>query len=81
MNEICVPPKKSPPLVTPRSTGGRPSRNIFSNLPFFFLFSATSVWVIGAWKSMTGPGAPKSAVAALVTGSLRSSVCSPYSPL
>ena len=30
----CVPPKMSPLLVTPTFTGGRPSRNIFSNVPF-----------------------------------------------
>ena len=29
----CVPPKKSPPLVTPTFTGGRPSRNSFSKRP------------------------------------------------
>ena len=46
----------SPPLVTPTFTGGRPSRNIFSNVPFFRLFSATSVCVSGGWKSMIGPG-------------------------
>ena len=76
-----MPPKMSPPLVTPTFTGGRPSRNIFSNLPFFFLLSATSVCVSGAWKSMIGPGAPKSDEAAVTIGSLRSSVCSSYSPL
>mgnify|MGYP003693813127 CR=1 FL=1 len=32
------PPKTSPPLVTPTLTGGRPSRNSFSNVPFFRLF-------------------------------------------
>jgi hypothetical protein len=81
VNETCVPPKKSPPLVTPSATGGRPSRNIFSNLPFCFLFSATSVCTSGGWKSMTGPGEPKSDVDALAIASLRSSVCRPYSPL
>jgi hypothetical protein len=76
---ICVPPKKSPPLVTPTATGGRPSRNIFSNRPFFFWFSATRVCVSGAWKSITGPGEPKSADAAWLSGSRRSRTWSPYS--
>ena len=71
-----VPPKTSPLLVTPTFTGGRPSRNIFSKAPFFFLFAATSVCWSGAWKSMIGPGAPKSAVAAVCSGSLSSSVTS-----
>ena len=61
MKVTCVPPNTSPPLVTPRFTGGRPSRNSFSNLPFFFLLSGTSVCISGAWKSTIGPGEPKSA--------------------
>ena len=48
LNVTCVPPNTSPPLVTPTLTGGRPSRNIFSNFPFFRLFSATIVCVSGA---------------------------------
>ena len=70
------PPKMSPPLVTPTFTGGRPSMNIFSNVPFFFFFSATSVCDSGDWKSMIWPGAPKSDEAAVTIGSRRSSVCS-----
>ena len=70
----AVPPKMSPLLVTPTFTGGRPSRNIFSNFFFFRTLSATSVCWSGAWKSMIGPGAPKSADAAVWSGSLRSSV-------
>ncbi len=81
VNTTCVPPNTSPPLVTPRATGGRPSRNSFSNLPFFFLFDATMVWLSGAWKSTIGPGEPKSDEATLVISSLRSSTCRPYSPL
>ena len=61
-NLICDPPKTSPLLVTPTFTGGRPSRNIFSNVFFLRLLSATSVCCSGAWKSMIGPGAPKSAL-------------------
>ena len=76
----CVPPKMSPLLVTPTFTGGRPSRNIFSNVPFLRLLDATSVCCSGAWKSMFGwPGSPKSADAAVWSGSLRSSVKMPYS--
>jgi hypothetical protein len=43
-----VPPKTSPLLVTPTLIGGRPSTNSFSNMPFFFLFCVTSVWLSGA---------------------------------
>jgi len=68
LNEIAVPPKMSPLLVTPTLIGGRPSRNSRCQLPFFSLFSAMSVWLSGAWKSMIGPGAPKSAVAADLIG-------------
>ena len=75
----CVPPKMSPLLVTPTFTGGRPSRNIFSNVPFLRLFSFTSVCCSGAWKSMIGPGAPKSDEAAVCSGSFRSSVRMLYS--
>ena len=71
----------SPLLVTPRFTGGRPSRNIFSNVPFLRTLAVTSVCWSGAWKSMIGPGAPKSEVEAVCSGSLRSSVRMPYSPL
>ena len=81
MKVTCVPPKMSPPLVTPTFTGGRPSRNIFSNLPFSRSFCFTSVWLSGGWKSMIGPGAPKSAVATVWIGSVRFSVWIPYSPL
>ena len=56
----CVPPKTSPPLVTPTFTGGRPSRNSFSNVPFVRMFCLTSVWLSGGVKSMIGPGEPKS---------------------
>ena len=80
-NEICVPPNRSPPLVTPTFSGGRPSRNIFSNVPFFFWFACTSVWVSGAWKSMIGPGSPKSREATVALASFGISVCRPYSPL
>ena len=76
-----MPPKMSPLLVTPTFTGGRPSRNIFSNVPFFLMLSLTSVCCSGAWKSMIGPGAPKSDVAAVCSGSFRSSVWIVYSPL
>ena len=76
VNDTIDPPKTSPPLVTPTFTGGRPSRNILSNMPFFDLFSATSVCCSGAWKSVMGPGVPKSADAAVCSGSLRSNVCS-----
>ena len=75
----CVPPNTSPLLVTPTFTGGRPSRNIFSKVPFLRWFSLTSVCCSGAWKSMIGPGAPKSADAAVCSGSLRSSVRMLYS--
>jgi hypothetical protein len=75
----AVPPKTSPLLVTPTLIGGRPSRNIFSNAPFLRTFDCTSVCCIGAWKSMIGPGAPKSAEAAVCSGSFRSSVRIEYS--
>ena len=39
VNVTCVPPKRSPPLVTPTFTGGRPSRNSFSNVPFLWMFA------------------------------------------
>jgi hypothetical protein len=77
----CVPPKRSPPLVTPTFTGGRPSRNSFSNVPFLWMFDFTSVWVTGGWKSMIGPTLPKSALATVCSGSSRGSVWMPYSPL
>ena len=51
------------------------------NAPLRRLFSAISVCESGAWKSMIGPGAPKSAVAAMAIGSRRSSECSSHSPL
>jgi len=55
--------------------------NIFSKVPFFFFFSATSVCDSGDWKSMMFvPGVPKSDEAAVTMGSRRSSVCSSYSP-
>jgi hypothetical protein len=72
-----VPPNRSPPLVTPRATGGRPSRNIFSKRPFFFALSCTSEWVSGAWKSMIGPGAPKSSEATVLISSFRSRMWRP----
>jgi hypothetical protein len=50
--------------------------NIFSNVPFFFCLLATSVCESGDWKSMIGPGDPKSALAAVTIGSRRSSACS-----
>ena len=68
-NEIWVPPKTSPLLETPSATGGRPSRNIFSHAPFLRLLDVTSVCDSGAWKSMMGPGAPKSEEAAVWSGS------------
>ncbi len=37
----------------------------FSNVPFLRSFALTRVWLSGAWKSITGPGAPKSAEAAV----------------
>ena len=77
----CVPPNRSPPLVTPTFTGGRPSRNSFSNVPFVRTFSLTSVWLSGGLKSMIGPGEPKSALATVCSGSSRVSVWMPYSPL
>ena len=78
----AVPPNRSPPLVTPTLTGGRPSRKSFSKVPLRFLFSATSVCVIGAWKSArAGPASPKSLAIAVWIGSLRSSVCTPHSSL
>ena len=82
MKVTCVPPKMSPPLVTPTLTGGRPSRNIFSNLPFVRLFCFTSVWVSGGVKSMIGPGEPKSALATVWSGSFCAGIVwIPYSPL
>ena len=75
----CVPPKMSPLLVTPTFTGGRPSRNIFSNAPFFRWLSFTSVCCSGGVKSMIGPGLPKSELAAVCSGSFRSSVRMLYS--
>ena len=56
MNVTWVPPNRSPPLVTPTLTGGRPSRNSFSNVPFLRAFCLISVCVIGGWNSMSGPG-------------------------
>ena len=47
-----VPPKRSPPLVTPSATGGRPSRNSFSNVPFLWMFDCTSVCDCGGLKSI-----------------------------
>ncbi len=81
VNVTCVPPNRSPPLVTPTATGGRPSRNSFSNVPFVRMFCLTSVWLSGGVKSMIGPGAPKSALATVCSGSSRGSVWMPYSPL
>ena len=81
LNERADPPKTSPPLVTPTLSGGRPSRNSFSKAPFRFLLEASSVWLSGAWKSMMGPGAPKSADSTVCSGLARSVVCRPYSPL
>ncbi len=75
-NVTAVPPKTSPLLVTPTFTGGRPSRNIFSNVFLRRMLSVTSVCCSGAWKSMMGAGDPKSDDAAVWSGSLRSSVCS-----
>ncbi len=60
VNVTCVPPNTSPPLVTPTFTGGRPSRNSFSKVPFVRTFCLTSVWLSGGVKSMIGPGEPKS---------------------
>jgi hypothetical protein len=73
VNVTCVPPNRSPPLVTPSATGGRPSRNSFSNAPFLRLFAATIVCVIGGWTSTGGPGvaSPKSADATVWSGSSR----------
>jgi hypothetical protein len=76
VNETAVLPKKLPPLVTPTFSGGRPSRNILSQEPFLTLFSPTSVWFSGAWKSMTGPGAPKSADSAVTMASFFSTAWS-----
>ena len=59
----CVPPKRSPPLVTPRLTGGRPSRNSFSNVPLRRAFDCTSVWLMRRlevddrpWRAEIGAG-------------------------
>ena len=74
------PPKKSPPLVTPMFTGGRPSRNIRSNAPFRRLFSGSIVCGFGTWNtSVSGPGVPKSSDAAATMGSSNSIVCSSQS--
>ena len=81
VNVTCVPPKTSPPLVTPSATGGRPSRNIFSNVPFFLMFDCTSVCWSGGWKGIVGAGSPKSALATVWSGSSRFSTWMPYSPL
>ena len=82
MNVTCVPPKKSPPLVTPTLTGGRPSRNSFSNVPFVRMLFWISVWLSGGWKSMIGPGdAEVGASRRCASGSSRGSVWMPYSPL
>ena len=51
VNVTCVPPNRSPPLVTPMATGGRPSRNSFSNVPLFLMFAFTSVWLLGRLRS------------------------------
>ena len=51
-----------------------PSRNSLPKVLFLLIWLLTSVWVSGAWKSMIGPGAPKSALAAVRTGVLGSIV-------
>jgi len=80
VKDTAVLPKKLPPLVTPTLSGGRPSRNSLSQEPFLTLFSEMSVWLSGAWKSMTGPGAPKSAVAAVAIASFLSTAWSRSRP-
>ena len=70
-----------PLLVKPTLTGGRPSRNIFSKAPFRRSLDGIRVWLSGAWKSITGPGAPKSADAAAATGSFGRMEWMPYSAL
>ena len=65
VNEMAVAPEISPPVVTPTLTGGVPLRDIFSNRPFRRALAAITVWVNGAWKSMMGPGSPKSLVDAV----------------
>src|SRR5947207_15481797 len=62
------PPNTLPPLVTPTLTGGRPSRNSFSKVPFFRLLAAISVWVSRAWTSMIGPGAAESELGGVILG-------------
>ena len=82
VNVTCVPPNRSPPLVTPTLTGGRPSRNSFSNVPFFRMLPGTSVWISGGWKSMAGRrGSPKSLAGDGVQRLLAREVWMPYSPL
>ena len=83
VNVTCVPPNRSPPLVTPSATGGRPSRNSFSNVPFFLLLPRTSSWIIGGWNGIGGPSvaSPKSLDATVCSGSSRVSTWMPYSPL
>jgi len=72
----------SPLLVTPRFSGGRPSRNIFSNVPFLRTFDGTIVCCSGGMKSIICcPGCPKSELAAVWSGSLRSRVWMLNSPL
>ena len=83
VNVTCVPPKTSPPLVTPSDTGGRPSRKSFSNAPFLRLLEATIVCDIGGWNGIGGPAeaSPKSDDATVCSGSSRVSTWMPYSPL
>src|SRR6185503_7386725 len=82
LNVTSVPPNRSPPLVTPIATGGRPSRNSFSNVPFLWIFARTRVCDEGGVKSIGGAsGDPKSDVATVCSGSSRGSVWIPYSPL
>jgi hypothetical protein len=52
---IPLPPKKSPPEVTPTAMGGAPSTKNFSKVLFFRLFSEMIWWLTGGTKSMTGP--------------------------
>ena len=71
LNVTSVPPKRSPPLVTPSATGGRPSRNSFSNVPFLWIFALTSVCDCGGVKSIgSASGDPKSDVATVCSGFL-----------
>ena len=78
----CVPPKMSPPLVTPTFTGGRPSRNIFSNVPFLRMFCLHQRVAERRLEVDDRPGRAEVDAGDGVQRLLRaSSVWMPYSPL